>query len=60
MYRDPALNADRLPLEWDHETARAHGGTRGTRFLLATCNRSRGGMLANPAAFRTLRTTREW
>ncbi len=60
MYRDPVLNADRLPLEADHTIARAHGGTQADRLLLATCNRSRGGLLANPAVFRMLRTTREW
>ncbi len=60
MYRNKALNADRMSLEADHSTPRAHGGTVADRLMLATCNRSRGGMLANPAAFRTLRTTREW
>ena len=42
MYRDPARNYDGMPLEADHEQARSQGGTRATRLLLATCNRSRG------------------
>lgn len=42
MYRDPARNPDRMPLEADHTLARSLGGTTADRLLLATCNRSRG------------------
>lgn len=59
MYRQAELNVDRLPLEADHTIARADGGTRADRLLLATCNRSRGGMLRTQV-LRPLRTTREW
>lgn len=42
MYKDPALNVDRMMLEADHTIARSRGGTKADRLLLATCNRSRG------------------
>jgi hypothetical protein len=43
MHHNPARNVDGMPLEADHgQRARAHGGHRADRLLLATCNRSRG------------------
>jgi hypothetical protein len=42
MYRDRSRNVDGMALEADHTVARARGGTRADRLLIATCNRSRG------------------
>src|SRR5687767_14145805 len=42
MYRSAALNADGLPLQADHSIARAQGGMKADRLMLATCNASRG------------------
>ncbi|WP_369053896.1 hypothetical protein [Kineococcus terrestris] len=42
MWRDPASNVDRRPLDADHTLSRAHGGTVADRLVLSTCNRSRG------------------
>ena len=42
MYRSAALNPDGLPLDADHTQARAQGGMKADRLMLATCNRSRG------------------
>lgn len=44
MYRDPAKNWDRKPLEADHTLPRSKGNTHGAadRLLCSTCNRQRG------------------
>jgi hypothetical protein len=43
MYRDPAKNHDRAPLEADHEAdLKHHGPGDANRLLCRTCNRSRG------------------
>jgi hypothetical protein len=61
MFRDPAANVDRMPLEADHVVARALGGHRAERLMLAVCNRSRGiGIRKAAAAPVALRTTRDW
>lgn len=59
MWRDPARNADGMPLEADHTLPRSLGGTRADRLLLATCNRSRGaGNNAGPVVLSQLTTSR--
>lgn len=62
MWRDPALNVDRMPLEADHgERSRSQGGTVADRLLLHTCNRSRGdGTHAAVASERPLWWSRTW
>lgn len=63
MYRDPARNPDRMPLEADHTIARTQGGTRADRLILATCNRSRqdGTRVATSTLFtRPAWWTRDW
>ena len=58
MYRDAALNPDRMPLEADHTLARSLGGRKADRLLLATCNRSRGNGLR--VSVEPLQTTVDW
>ena len=61
MYRKRELNPDRMPLEADHPAGR-EGGQLATRLLLATCNRSRGGVVgrARQLAFTPVLSSREW
>lgn len=60
MYRDPSLNPDGRPLQADHTHARALGGTKADRLMLATCNASRGDGTRKSDAYNSPWWTRDW